>query len=208
MPSGVTTTWHRSLYWRIALGVVAFLAAMLVVQAMLFVWVVSQSGRIAAGAIAGPARDDGRARSRERARADPQTDLARYVREQYAQYTHPFFVMLADGRLITSGSQSFPEPLLRMARAAARSAPDGRFRPSRRPRCASGAPFERVRVADSTGRVGPTRGSRSAASASCARRRSSSTAGWPASSSCRRRRRSASCSAASRRCWRWSPPAC
>ena len=38
-------TWYRSLYWRIAFGVVAFLAAMLVVQAMLFVWAVSQSGR-------------------------------------------------------------------------------------------------------------------------------------------------------------------
>ena len=48
---------------------------------------------------------------------DPQTDLAQYVNEQYAQYAHPFFVMMADGRLITSGSQSFPEPLLAMARA-------------------------------------------------------------------------------------------
>ena len=38
-------TWHRSLYWRIALGVIGLLAVMLLVQAMLFVWVVSQSGR-------------------------------------------------------------------------------------------------------------------------------------------------------------------
>ncbi len=48
---------------------------------------------------------------------DPQLDLTRYVHDQYAQYTHPFFVMLPDGHLITSGSQSFPEPLIRMARA-------------------------------------------------------------------------------------------
>ena len=33
-----------------------------------------------------------------------------------AQYTHPFFVLLTDGRVVTSGSTSFPEPLLRMAR--------------------------------------------------------------------------------------------
>ena len=39
------------------------------------------------------------------------------MREQYAQYEHPFFVMMSDGRLLTSGSDSFPEPLLRMARA-------------------------------------------------------------------------------------------
>src|SRR5437762_234087 len=41
--------WYRSLYWRIAFGVVAFLAAMLVVQAMLFVWAVSETGRTLPG---------------------------------------------------------------------------------------------------------------------------------------------------------------
>ena len=108
--------WYRSLYWRIALGVIGFLAAMLVVQAMLFVWAVSQSGRSLPGQ--SPARLGATvaldlASVLER---DPQADLARYVHDQYAQYTHPFFVMLADGRVITSGSASFPEPLLQMAR--------------------------------------------------------------------------------------------
>jgi len=37
------------LYWRVAFGVVAFLAAMLVVQAMLFVWAMSQFGRTLPG---------------------------------------------------------------------------------------------------------------------------------------------------------------
>jgi len=110
-------SWHHSLYWRIAIGVVGFLAAMLLVQAMLFVWVVSQSGRTLPGQ--SPARlgltvAQDLAAVLER---DPQIDLSRYVQEQYAQYTHPFFVMMADGRLITSGSRSFPEPFLRMARA-------------------------------------------------------------------------------------------
>lgn len=109
--------WYRSLYWRIAIGVIAFLAAMLVVQAMLFVWAVSQTGRTLPGQ--SPARF-GMTIALDLANAldrDPQTDVARYVREQYAQYTHPFFVMMADGRLITSGSATFPEPLLEMARA-------------------------------------------------------------------------------------------
>lgn len=35
--------WHHSLYWRIAVGFVACLALLLLVQAMLFVWVVSRS---------------------------------------------------------------------------------------------------------------------------------------------------------------------
>ena len=118
--------WHRSLYWRIAMGVVAFLATMLAVQAVLFVWAVSRSGRSLPGQ--SPARFGlnvalDLANLLER---DPQTDLAAYIKEQYAQYTHPFFVMTADGRLITSGSRSFPEPFLpvafrRSTRTSARS---------------------------------------------------------------------------------------
>src|SRR2546423_10918180 len=95
---------YRSLYWRIALGVVGFLAAMLVVQAMLFVWAVSQTGRSLPGQSpmrlgATVALDLANVLER-----DPQIDLTRYVHDQYAQYTHPFFVMLTDGRVITSGS--------------------------------------------------------------------------------------------------------
>jgi signal transduction histidine kinase len=110
-------SWYRSFYWRIAFGFVAVLAAMLVVQAMLFVWAVSQSGRNLPGQ--SPARL-GMTVALDLANVlerDPQADLTQYVREQYAQYAHPFFVMLADGRLITSGSTSFPEPLHAMARA-------------------------------------------------------------------------------------------
>jgi len=117
--------WYRSLYWRIAFGVVAFLAAMLVVQAMLFVWTVSQTGRTL------PGQSPGRlgmtvaidlAQALER---DPQTDLTKYVRDQFAEYTHPFFVMMKDGRLITSGSNSFPDPLIQMARARLERGRDG-----------------------------------------------------------------------------------
>ena len=42
-------SWHRSLYWRIAIGFVLFLAAMLVVQAVLFTWVISRSGETVPG---------------------------------------------------------------------------------------------------------------------------------------------------------------
>jgi two-component system OmpR family sensor kinase len=109
--------WYQSLYWRIAIGVVAFLAAMLVVHAMLFVWAVSQTGRTLPGQ--SPARlgmtvavDLTNLLER-----DPQTDLTKYVNDQYKQYNHPFFVMMKDGRFVTSGSNDFAEPLVRMARA-------------------------------------------------------------------------------------------
>jgi signal transduction histidine kinase len=109
--------WYRSLYWRIALGVVAFLAAMLVVQAVLFVWVVSQSGRSLPGRSPGRLAMTVALDLTSLLERDPRADLAQYIREQYSQYEHPFFVMMSDGRLFTSGSRSFPEPLLRIARA-------------------------------------------------------------------------------------------
>ena len=115
--------WYRSLYWRIALGVVAFLAAMLVVQAVLFVWAVSQSGRSLPGQ--SPARL-GQTVALDLANLierEPQADLPKYVREQYATYTHPFFVLMTDGRFITSGSKTFPDPLVQMARARLQGGP-------------------------------------------------------------------------------------
>src|SRR6266850_6492522 len=89
---------------------------MLLVQAMLFVWVVSQSGRSLPGQSPGRLGMTVALDLASVLERDPQVDLARYVHDQYAQYTHPFFVMLSDGKVITSGSTSFPQPLLQMAR--------------------------------------------------------------------------------------------
>src|SRR5262249_2270442 len=122
--------WYRSLYWRIALGVVAFLAAMLVVQAVLLVWAISQSGRSAPGQSPGRLAMSVALDLSAVLERDPNTDLDKYIREQYAQYEHPFFVMLQGGRVITSGNETFPEPLLRMARARL----EGREPPMRGPR--------------------------------------------------------------------------
>jgi two-component system OmpR family sensor kinase len=139
--------WYKSLYWRIALGFVLFLAAMLVVQGILFVWVVARSGRTLPGQSPGRfsetvALDLSNALARE-----PALDVARYVREQYAQGTHPFFVMLADGRMIASGGGSFPEPLIRMARARLQRRADradvDRFVPGARPERGRGGGPER-----------------------------------------------------------------
>src|SRR6185436_11084771 len=119
--------WHKSLYWRIAIGFVLFLATMLVVQAMLFVWVVARSGRTVPGESPGRFSETVALDLADALGREPDLDIARYVREQYGQNTHPFFVMLADGTLITSGSSSFPETLLRMARAGLQrlDRPDG-----------------------------------------------------------------------------------
>jgi two-component system, OmpR family, sensor kinase len=126
--------WYKSLYWRIAFGFVAFLAAMLVVQGVMFTWAVSYSGRTLPGQ--SPARL-GQTVALDLANAieqNGQLDLAKYVHDQYLQYTHPFFVMMSDGRFITSGSKTFPEPLIRIAKARLE-------RPDRLPR--GDRPFDR-----------------------------------------------------------------
>jgi len=108
--------WTRSLYWRIALGVVGFLAVMLVVQAVLFVWVVAQSGRTLPGQ--SPVRfaqmialDVSNALLNE-----PDIDLEHYLNEQYSHYTHPFFVVFADGRLISVGSATPDDTIVQATR--------------------------------------------------------------------------------------------
>ena len=121
--------WYRSLYWRIALGFVVFLAAMLVVQAMFYTWVVARSGRTLPGQSPSGfaqtvANDLANALDR-----DPAIDLDHYVREQYAQVAHPFFVMLANGAVVNVGAVPIAEPWLRLAHARLRRRPDRIGRP-------------------------------------------------------------------------------
>jgi signal transduction histidine kinase len=112
--------WYKSFYWRIAFGFVVFLAAMLVVQAMLYTWVVARSGRTLPGqspnGFAQTVAND-LANALER---DPRVNLDRYVHDQYAQVAHPFFVMLADGTVINFGAGPISEPLLHLAHARLR----------------------------------------------------------------------------------------
>jgi hypothetical protein len=111
----VTRRWYRSLYWRIAIGFVLSLAAMLIGQAMLFVWVLSRSGPRLPGE---PERfaqtvaiDLGQALESE-----PELDVTGYISDQYARDAHPFFVMLADERVFGNTSGPIPEGLMRAAR--------------------------------------------------------------------------------------------
>jgi len=111
--------WYRSLYWRIAIGLMLSLAAMLVVQAMLFVWVVSRSGTM-------PGRPPDQLAQTvavdlaDALEQEPALDVAAYVEDQYGRDAYPFFVMLTDGRVIAHGGP-FPEPLFAQARVQLRS---------------------------------------------------------------------------------------
>src|SRR5262245_17056394 len=109
--------WPRSLYWRIAIGFVLFLAAMLIVQAVLLTWVVSRSGQTMPGQsptgfAQTVALDVGAALER-----NPTLDVDRYINEQFAGVAHPFFILLTNGRIIDHGATPIPEPLIRLAHA-------------------------------------------------------------------------------------------
>lgn len=90
--------WYRSLYWRIAVGFVALLAALLVVQALLFLWltdrfVTSPSSRTPQQLADHVARDLSDALA-----ADPALDIPAHVRERFGDVRHPFTVFMRDGR--------------------------------------------------------------------------------------------------------------
>jgi signal transduction histidine kinase len=109
-------TWYRSLYWRIALGFIACLAALLVVQAALFFWLTS---RERTAVLSAPPQHVAAVVASDLSSAlegDPQLDAERYIRERFSRVPHRLFVVLDDGRLVRNGAFEPPAWPLRMAR--------------------------------------------------------------------------------------------
>jgi len=134
--------WYRSLYWRIALGLFAFLALMLAAQGALFLWM---TDRIAGSM---PARDPRRvavlvASDVGAALSDnPSLNLEQYVRDQYDNVFQTFLVIMQDGRVATN-HDDVPDELVRaiVADAARREIPGrGRRRGPRVGEPAASAP--------------------------------------------------------------------
>jgi signal transduction histidine kinase len=94
--------WYRSLYWRIGLGLLAFLALMLAAQGALFLWTTERI----AGSM--PARNPQRladlvASDIGAALADDVAlDLQDYVNEHYGNVFQAFVVLMRDGRTVAN----------------------------------------------------------------------------------------------------------
>ena len=93
--------WYRSLYWRIALGLVAFLALMLAAEAGLFLWLTDFAGSFPARS---PRRlavlvasDVGAALA-----ANRNLDLEPYLHEQYGDSVQTFVIIMDDGRTLSN----------------------------------------------------------------------------------------------------------
>src|SRR3954453_8535029 len=98
----MTPSWYKSLYWRIALGLIAFLALMLAAEGALFIWT---TDRIAGSMPARSPRrlavlvasDLGAALD-----ASPSLNLKEYITEQYAHVFQTFLVAMRDGRVASN----------------------------------------------------------------------------------------------------------
>jgi signal transduction histidine kinase len=138
--------WYRSLYWRIALGLFAFLALMLTAQGALFLWMMDR----VAGSM--PARSPRRLAALVASdvsaamNANPGLDLRQYLPEQYGETLQTFVVVMRDGRTF-SNHDDVPEALLEAVREEQRFMDDGPRGFGRRGR-GLGPPPEGVRSPD------------------------------------------------------------
>ncbi len=120
-------TWRKSLYWRIALGLFAFVALMLAAEGALFLWISerqartmpARSPRLLAPLVA---QDVGAALTR-----DANLNLEEYVRDQYERVAQTFFVALRDGRIV-SNHEDVPADVVAALRADVLASRAGRRR--------------------------------------------------------------------------------
>ena len=103
------TVWYRSLYWRIAVGLVLFLALMLGAQGALFIYT---SDRIAGSMPATSPRRLAVLVASDLTAAldtDPAMDVEGYVRDQYSRVFQPFIVLMRDGREVSNHPAFIPD---------------------------------------------------------------------------------------------------
>jgi two-component system, OmpR family, sensor kinase len=144
--------WYRSLYWRIALGLFAFLALMLAAEAALFLWM---NDRIAASMPARSPRTLALLVASDLSQAleaNGALDLPSYVAENYGNVLQPFVVVMRDGRVVAN-QDDVPQELLFAARTEPGPRAFGRRGGPRQGRDREPAPADRS--GDGPGAEGP-----------------------------------------------------
>lgn len=145
--------WWRSLYWRIAIGIIVLFVVVLLAQLVAFVWTVSQAPEPMPGR---PPVFHARAVALELSEAleaDPGIDVERFVRERVDPLARGLVVVFRDGRVAASRGADPPDWLVRDVRERlARLEPFDRAQ--RGDRAAEGRPPRRLLFGLAPVRVG------------------------------------------------------
>ena len=100
--------WFRSLYFRIALGFVALLAALLLAQAALFLYLSGRLDESPQGRTPQQLADFVARELSDALAITPDLDLGAHIRSEFAAIRRPFMVSLHDGRRATNQDGAFP----------------------------------------------------------------------------------------------------
>jgi signal transduction histidine kinase len=103
----------RSLYSKIAVGFVAVLAALLLAQTLLFLWLTNSFSRNAVNSSPTQLAATAAADVSLELTAHPNLDVDRYLRQQYGRVYQPFAVILRDGRTGSNRRLALPAGLIR-----------------------------------------------------------------------------------------------
>jgi signal transduction histidine kinase len=109
------TVWFRSLYWRIAFAFVALVAALLVTQALVLLWLTGRAAELWPGRSPAEFAQAIAADAADALAAEPGVDLDAYLNERHASRYRAFAVALADGRVILSRRVTPPATIGRAA---------------------------------------------------------------------------------------------
>jgi signal transduction histidine kinase len=134
MPEAV---WYRSLYWRIAIGFVALLAAILVIQVAVFVWLTLIVGRSSLGPVQLATEVANELSSAMETTPDLAIDA--HLRRHFGHIYQPFLVLMDDGRTASNRADGLPPGFIRTAtiarnRRLGQEPPEGDFGPQPPPR--------------------------------------------------------------------------
>lgn len=101
--------WFRSLYWRIAIGFVALLAAVLLAQGLLFLWLTYRIDQSPAGRTPQQLADYVARQISMAMSDDPSLDPGLYVSREFSGISRPFVIVMADGRRLLHRAEALPE---------------------------------------------------------------------------------------------------
>jgi signal transduction histidine kinase len=126
--------WYRSLYWRIALGFIATVAALLLAQALLFFWLVGRGAETLRTRSPQHLSNVVASDVSAALEANPTLDVGEYLRTQFGEGPHRIVVTFADGRIVTSRDFTPPEWVSGFARRRLRDSAGGSMRRGHRAR--------------------------------------------------------------------------